>query len=114
MLRESQLAVRSCFSLNHDLHYQYYCRRFKKSYLELKISVSSKVHEVFLFTAFCQKVKKDCGFNGESHGICTGQFLKNMADYKVPDTHPIYTQNLLQAVQNYNSRNIVNSLEPLV
>ena len=107
-LEDLSNVVNSCFSYELDPKFEDYISKFKKSYLDLEISVTPKVHAIFFYVGyFCRKMKKGLGYYSEQpmesvHHDFNNTWMK----YKVKATHKSYPMKLLKAVQEYNSRHI--------
>lgn len=100
--------VDSCFSINLTEDFENYINNFRKSYLDLRISVSPKVHAVFFRVPyFCNKVNKGLGFYSEQAVESTHHdFNATWNKFKVSLEHPHYAEKLLRAVREYNSQHI--------
>ena len=106
--RAFKSVVSSCFSLKIDPDYITHCEEFKKSYLEIGIPITPKVHAVFFHVPyFCQKNGKGLGFFSEQ-AIETvhSDFWKTCKNFKVKSSHPDYPNRLLKPVQKYNAEHI--------
>lgn len=102
------VVIESCFSTTLKPNYLDSIETFKKSYCDLNISVTPKVHAVFFHVPdFCTKTNKGLGsFSEQAMESVHCDFKKTWAKYKVYKTHPDYENKLLTAVREYNSRHM--------
>lgn len=102
--------VKSCFSIKLHENYRIKIEKFQQSYLDLKISVTPKVHAVFFHVVhFCDKTNEGLGFYSEQAQAVESahhDFEITWSKYKVDAQHPLYAERLLKAVQEYNSSHI--------
>lgn len=101
--------VSSCFSVHLDKeNFQQYIKDFEKSYCDLKISVTPKVHALIHHVPyFCLKTGKGLGFYSEqAMEAVHADFKKIWEKYKLKKDHPNYHEHLLKAVCEYNSQHI--------
>lgn len=100
--------VEACFSLKLNPEYKKYIAEFKRSYCDLNISITPKIHCVFFHVAeFCDKVGKGLGFYSEQAiEAVHADFKSTWAKYKVATSHSEYSKQLLRAVQEYNSKHL--------
>lgn len=100
--------VDSCFTTELKEGYVKKIQIFKKSYLDLEINVTPKVHAVFFHVEdFCKQNDKGLGFHSEqavesSHA----DFKKVWKKYKVRKSNSNYAERLFKAVCEYNSKHI--------
>lgn len=106
--KDFQTVFDSCFSSTLKPKYIQYISDFKRSYCDLNISITPKVHSVFFHVPdFCSKVEKGLGFYSEQAIESVHSDFKTMwAKYKVSSTHPEYPSKLLKAVQEYNAQHV--------
>ena len=100
--------VHSCFgNFLHD-NYVQCISAFKKSYMSLAIPVTPKVHTIFFHIIdFCSKRNRSLGyFSEQASESLHSNFLPTWERYKVSQNHPMYSQKLLRAVCEYNSRHL--------
>ena len=88
-------------------------QNFKEKYSELPISITPSVHSAL------EHILDWFEINGTEYGLalyseqatesCHNNFLSTVWEEgnKVPDTHPKYAENLLNAVAKYNSRHVL-------
>lgn len=102
------LVVKACFGTHLDPQYITYINNFKKSYLDLDISVTPKVHSVFFhIEEFCSKHHKGLGWYSEQAMESVHyEFKKVWEKHKVQETHQQYSKHLLKAVCGFNSSHI--------
>lgn len=100
--------VQACFTINLDPKFAVYIDEFKDKYLNLKISVTPKLHAVFFHVKqFCIKHQKGLGFFSEQAMEAVHyDFSMTWAKYKVSRNNPDYIQKLLRAVCEYNSQHV--------
>lgn len=100
--------VDSCFSQELGTNFEQKILAFQKSYCDLNISITPKVHAVFFHILhFCRRTGKGLGFFSEQCIESVHADFKNTwAKYKVSNTNVNYPENLLKAVREYNSRHI--------
>ena len=101
--------VRACYSMNLDRDYQERIDDFRRSYMNLGVSVTPKVHAVMYHVGeFCEM--KGMGLTPWSEQTTEAlhhDFNQTWESYKVRDTdHLSYGDRLLQAVQTYNSKHL--------
>lgn len=99
-----QSVVKSCFggSLNPD--FSTHILNFKKSYLELEIAVTPKVHSVFYHVNdFCYEHQKPLRyFSEQAMESVHFDFKSVWTKYQVKPNHADYASRLLKAVCEYN------------
>lgn len=100
--------VDSCFSVKLDPAFVTDIKLFKESYEALGISITPKIHAIFFHVSdFCSKTGMGLGFYSEQaveslhHDFCV-----TWKKYKVLKKHPQYTEKLLRAVCEYNSKHV--------
>lgn len=107
-LKDFQDVVNSCFATVLNPKFEDYIIQFRKSYVDLKINITPKVHAVFFHvTYFCSKMHRGLGFFSEqAMESVHSDFQKTWAKYKVKSINPEYAVKLLKAVREYNSCHI--------
>lgn len=97
--------VDSCFGLTLKENYEENIIKFKKSYVDLKIPITPKVHAVFFHVKdFCKKYNCGLGFYCEQAVESVHfDFQSTWSKYKVPKNHTEYDSRLLKATCEYNS-----------
>lgn len=97
--------VESCFSANLDPNYLKYIAEFRKSYLDLEISITPKVHAVFFHVGeFCSRVKRGLAFFSEqSLESVHSDFAAFWENRKVSHNNPDFGNRLLSAICAYNA-----------
>ena len=108
-LYDFEKVVTSCFGA--DLHFPSfmgYLDDFKKSYTDLQIPVTPKVHCVFFHVKeFCLKHQKPLGrYSEQSLEAVHNDFKSTWEKYKVSEEHPHFGTALLRAVHEYNSKHV--------
>lgn len=100
--------VNSCFSSSLDEKFEVYISEFQRSYLDLAIPITPKVHAVFFHVPhFCRKMEKGLGnYSEQAMESVHHDFKNTWMNYKVHHTHPDYSSKLLRAIQEYNSRHV--------
>lgn len=100
--------VEACFGTKLKPGYNNKIELFKRSYLDLKISITPKVHVVFHHIEdFCSRQKDGLGFFSEQAMESVHfDFLTRWKNYKVSLNHLDYGQHLLKAVCSYNSHHL--------
>lgn len=100
-----KMVVKACFSYDLNPSYKNVIEDFKKSYLQLGISVTPKIHAVFFHVPdFCQIVQKGLGFYSEQTMESVHSDFKNTwVKYTVSINHPDYPERLKRALCEYNS-----------
>ena len=101
--------IDSCFSWNLSKGYKTEILRFMKSYLEIDMPVTPKVHAIFFHVPlFCEL--RGCGlaaFSEQTSESLHHDFLSVWNCYKTKSTeHPDFGKRLLSAVQRYNSQHV--------
>lgn len=106
--QDFQRVVKSCFSNELNDDYKNNIEKFQRSYLDLNISITPKVHAVFFHVShFCEKTNRGLGFYSEQAVESAHyDFKMTWNKYQVPRNHPQYAAQLLKAVCEYNSRHI--------
>lgn len=107
-LEDFRKVVHSCFTVSLDPKFVEYISEFKKSYSDLKIRITPKVHAVFFHVPnFCLKYQRGLGFYGEqSIESVHSDFTKCWSKYSRTKNHTEYGNNLLKAVREYNSEHV--------
>ena len=100
-----KMVVDACFSIDLDPNFDVYIDEFKQSYMDLKIPVTPKIHSIFFHVRdFCKEKEKGLGFFTEQAvESIHHDFKENWKNFKVPITHPEYSERLLRTVCVYNS-----------
>lgn len=108
VLKDFHVVVKACFSATLHSNYKKLISDFKKSYLDLGISVTPKVHAVFHHVEdFCSKNQKGLGFFSEQAMESVHFDFKNVwSKYEVSVNHPEYSQHLLRAICDYNGLHV--------
>lgn len=106
--RDFRAVVQSCFSIDLKPGYLENLEEFRKSYSDLKISITPKVHAVFHHVGyFCRKTGRGLGFFDEqSVESVHSDFDTTWSKYKAGDKTSGYATGLLRAVQRYNSQHV--------
>ena len=107
-LEKFKSVVESCFTLDLKSGYEEKICAFKKSYFDLNISVTPKVHSVFFHIKdFCEISNKGLGFYSEQAvESAHADFKKIWKKYKVKKSNTNYPENLLKAVREYSSKHV--------
>ena len=97
--------VTACFSLKIDPSYKNKIAEFKKSFLDLGIPITPKIHAVFFHVPdFCDEYQNGLGFYTEQAMESVHSDFKNVwKRYKVAKGHPDYSEKLRRALCEYNS-----------
>ena len=101
--------VSSCFGNNLSKNYKAHIAAFRKSYTDLGVSITPKVHIVFFHVQeFCDKNGLGLGFFGEQAMESVHyDFLKSSWEMnKVAANHQDYPKKLLRAVCSYNALHV--------
>lgn len=100
--------VDTCFSITLKENFEINIQKFRASYLDLKISVTPKVHAVFFHVShFCNLTNKGLGlYSEQAVESAHHDFNITWQKYKVSNEHPQYAARLLRAVCEYNSQHI--------
>ena len=101
--------VCSCFGNHLEKDYKTCIAAFKKSYTDLRISITPKVHAVFFHVEqFCDKKGIGLGFFSEQAMESVHyDFLKSSWEMnKVAANHPDHPKKLLRAVCSYNALHV--------
>ena len=88
--------VKACFSMNLDPCYKSKISEFRKSFLDLGIPITPKIHEVlFHVLDFCDENQIGLGFYTEqAMESVHADFKKVWEKYKVSKEHPDYSERL--------------------
>lgn len=91
--------VKACFSMKLDPNFRQIIENFKRSYLDLGISITPKVHAVFFHVPdFCAETQAGLGFYSEQATESVHSDFKRVWEkYKVGKDHPDYADRLRQA-----------------
>lgn len=100
--------VDSCFSTILKPNFDIFINQFQESYLELKISVTSKIHTIFFHVKqFCQHYGVGLGFFSEqAFESVHYDFNQTWADYKTNTESDHFKTKLLRCVSVYNSNHL--------
>lgn len=103
-----QKVVHSCYGDKLDANYKLIIQNFAASYLQLGISVTPKVHAVFHHIMdFCEVHNVGLGrFSEQSVEAVHSDFKTTWSRYKVAESNPAYSSQLLKAVRDYNSKHL--------
>ena len=106
--RAFKKVVRACFSSDLDINFEKAISDFKKSYLDLGISVTPKVHTVFYHVpTFCRRHQVGLGiFSEQASEAVHAKFQKTWVKYSVSPLNESYGSRLLMAVNDFNSSHI--------
>lgn len=108
VLDDFHLVVKACFGKLLYPNFKKNIRDFKRSYLDLGVSVTPKVHAVFYHVEdFCSKNQKGLGGYSEQ-AMESVHFDFNIIwnKYKVHNNHPEYERHLLNAVCEFNGLHV--------
>lgn len=107
-LTDFDRVVKACFGIELDPNYKLYINNFKKSYLDLGVSVTPKVHSVFYYIEeFCSKHGTALGFYSEQAMESVHyEFNTIWNKHKVDEDHPNYSMKLLQALCEFNGLHV--------
>ena len=105
VLDEFRSVVDACFGTVLHHNFITYIRKFKESYLALKISVTPKVHVVLYHVSqFCNKYNQALGFyNEQAMESIHFEFKSFWEKYQVGTNHKEYSNRLLKAVREINT-----------
>lgn len=100
--------VESCFGTELKDQCLLHITQFRSLYLDLNINVTPKVHAVFWHVMqFCQPRMAGLGrWSEQASETVHSDFKSVWARYKVEKGHPSYSNRLLRAVCEYNSRHV--------
>lgn len=106
--RELDLVVKSCFGEKLESGYEENIFNFKKSYLDLEIPVTPKIHAIFYHVIdFCSTVGDGLGrYSEQASESVHYSFSSEWRNFKVTRSHPEYISRLLRAVNVYNTNHI--------
>lgn len=104
VLNDFNEVVHSCFKKELKLDYKEKIAVFRKSYLDLKVNVTPKVHAVFFHIEdFCEITKTGLGeYSEQAMESVHYDFTVIWNKYAVPADHPEYSRQLRRAVCEYN------------
>ncbi|KAJ6646662.1 Helicase required for RNAi-mediated heterochromatin assembly 1, partial [Pseudolycoriella hygida] len=107
-LEDFHSVVKSCFGQNLDPNFEKNLNDFKRSFLDLNVSVTPKIHAVFYHVGdFCRKHQKSLGFYSEqSMEPVHFEFKSFWSKYKMNVNHPEYSNSLLRAVREFNALHV--------
>lgn len=108
VLSDFRLVADSCFSNSLNPDFAKLIDNFKKSYLDLGISVTPKVHCIFVHVKeFCKKHQVGLGiFSEQAFESVHHEFKIIWKKYKVHFNHPEYDKRLLRAVCEFNGLHV--------
>lgn len=108
VLDDFHSVVKACFGQVLDDEFQTHIDKFKKSFLDLEVSVTPKVHAIFFHVPqFCSKRQESLGFYSEQAMEAVHfEFKIFWNKHKVHDSHPSYPQKLLKTVCEFNAFHI--------
>ena len=97
--------VHSCFGHELRKNYTSHIAAFQKSFTDLGVSITPKVHAVFFHIQdFCEKSGKGLGsFSEQSVESSHSDFTSFWQNFKVDPSHPEFAEKLLQTVCQYNN-----------
>lgn len=100
--------VKACFSNTLHPNYTSYIDDFKRSYLDLEIPITPKVHCVFVhIKEFCEKHKIGLGLVSEqAFESVHSEFKTIWIKHKVRPSHSEYDKHLLRAVCEFNGLHV--------
>jgi len=104
VLDDLRLVVKSCFGEFLDPNFVVYLENFRKSYTDLGISVTPKIHAIFFHVKdFCIEKQKSLGlFSEQSMESVHFDFKLVWSKYKLNSDHSDYPRQLFRAVCEYN------------
>lgn len=107
-LDKFRCVVDSCFTIDLKPDYQKKIGAFRESYIDLGINVTPKVHAIFFHIEdFCKISDKGLGYYSEQAvESAHADFKKIWKKYKVKKSNPKYSENLLKAGREYNSKHL--------
>lgn len=107
-LEDFHLVVKACFSQTLQPNFKECIANFRKSYSDLEISITPKVHAVFFHVEdFCVKNKQALGFFSEQAMESVHfDFNSVWSKYMVHVQNPQYMNSLLNAVCEFNGLHI--------
>lgn len=108
VFRDFRKVVKSCYGQTLDQEYKTDIETFKKSFLELEISVTPKLHAIFHhIPEFCDKQQSGLGpWSEQASEAVHSDFKATWHKYKVPENHSSYAPQLLRAVCEYNAKHV--------
>lgn len=103
-LDDFRLVVKSCFGENLNPNFIKHIQDFQKSYVDLKISITPKVHAVFYHVKdFCHEHQKALGyFSEQAMESVHFNFKTVWSKYEVKPNHSEFPTHLLKAVCEFN------------
>lgn len=106
--KDLQIVVDSFFSINLKSNNTKSIDDFRKSYCNLNIPITPKIHAIFFHVSdFCTKTGRGLGyFSEQSVESVHADFKSTWNKYKVSDSHPEFSIKLLRAVQEYNAKHV--------
>lgn len=108
VLKDLDNVVKDCFGKELKPSYKASISQFKKSYLDLDISVTPKIHAIFFHVPkFCETMNVGLGvYSEQAFESVHHDFNVTWAKYKVKLSHPNYDVRLLQSIVEYDSHHI--------
>ena len=108
VLHQFNLVRESCFGQDLAFNYKSQIEQFEIAYKKLGISVTPKIHCIFVHVPqFCDLKGVGLGFYSEQASESVHyDFKQTWNNYKVKENHPDFAKNLLKAVLKYNALHI--------
>lgn len=103
-----RIVVNACFSKTLNPEFANFIDNFKRSYLALGISVTPKVHCIFIHVKeFCEKHQVGLGiFSEQAFESVHFEFKTIWSKYAVKVGHPVYAKKLLRAICEFNGPDV--------
>lgn len=100
--------IDACFSKTLKPNFLKWINDFKKYFLDLHINITPKVHAVFFHVPdFCQRHQSGLSyFSEQACESVHADFLKTWNRYKVLESNPSFSDCLIRAVLDYNSKHV--------